>query len=179
MAKIYTKTGDDGTTALFDGTRVKKDHQRIGLYGEVDELNSIIGLAESFITDPVFKKDLYQIQRDLLALGANLANPGGLPQADKTQFNNDKVEWLENKIDEMQAGLEPLGSFILPGGSHSAGCLQVARCVCRRAERVLVSLLNNEKTDGVYLVYLNRLSDFLFLAARHANKLRGEDEIEW
>ena len=177
--KIYTKTGDDGTTALFDGTRVSKDHPRIDVYGAIDELDSMIGLAMSFMPNSNLQTDLSQVQRDLLALGANLANPDELKQKDKSHFAADKISGLEGKIDRLDAQLPPLKAFILPGGSSAAGALQVARCICRRAERKLTALSASNKINPVFLIYLNRLSDYLFMAARGANQSGGIKEAIW
>lgn len=177
--KIYTKTGDDGTTALFDGTRVKKSDLRVDLYGEIDELNGVIGLANSFIINAAFKKTLQQIQKDLFALGAKLANPEEKKQKDKADFDESKITWLENQIDEMEKTLNPMKSFILPGGSTAASSLHLARSVCRRAERKLVSYASNQEMNDLYIKYLNRLSDHLFVAARYANFLEGKEDIPW
>lgn len=177
--KIYTKTGDDGTTALFDGTRVKKNNARIDLYGDVDEINAAVGLANSFVSDRPFKAMLHQVQKGLFALGARLANPKDKKQKDKAQFDAAKITWLENQIDSMQEKITPMKTFILPGGNTAAGALHVARTVCRRAERKLVGLTNKHPLDPVYLKYLNRLSDYLFVAARYANHLVGEEDIPW
>ena len=177
--KIYTKTGDDGTTSLFDGSRVDKDDARVNIYGETDELNAVIGLAVSFLKDDEFKQSLYQVQKDLFALGAKLANPENKKQKDKADFGEEKITWLEKQIDQMDAGLESMTSFILPGGTNAAGSLHLARCVCRRAERNLVTFTKAAEMDSTYIEYLNRLSDYLFVAARHANHLAKEGDIKW
>jgi len=177
--KIYTKTGDDGTTALFDGTRVRKDDERVELYGDVDELNGILGLANSFIINADLKKAIQSIQKDLFALGAQLANPKHKQQKEKADFDETKVTWLENQIDQMEKALNPMKSFILPGGSSSSGSLHLARSVCRRGERKLVHFATKKDVDPLYIKYINRLSDYLFVAARYANFLEGKEDIPW
>lgn len=177
--KIYTKTGDDGTTSLFDGTRVSKNHERVDLYGEVDELNSVLGIAVTFCRDEPFSNKLKQIQKDLFALGANLANPNHLKQKDKSNFTDELVTRLETDIDAMETKLTPMKNFILPGGTEASAFLHLARTICRRAERKLVHLSQNETIDALFLRYLNRLSDHLFVAARFANVLSGKSDIEW
>ncbi|OVE81022.1 ATP:cob(I)alamin adenosyltransferase [bacterium K02(2017)] len=179
MAKIYTKTGDQGQTSLFDGTRVGKDHERIDLYGEVDELNSMIGLTLSFLDKDAHKQPLLQVQRDLFALGAKLANPADKKQKEKSDFDHTKIEYLEAQIDQMTAVLPALKSFILPGGNQAAASLHLARCICRRAERNLVKILNNNTLDELYLQYLNRLSDYLFVMARLVNFESGLQDTAW
>jgi len=177
--KIYTKTGDDGTTSLFDGTRVSKSHPRVDLYGDIDELNSIVGLAASFSSNHGFQEKLYNLQRDLFAIGSKLANPDERKQKEKADFCPDKITSLENEIDEMEKHLEPMTSFILPGGSQCSGFLHLGRTLCRRAERKLVSLSQDESIEGLYLHYLNRLSDYLFVAARFANHEENKADIPW
>lgn len=177
--KIYTKTGDDGTTALFDGTRVPKNHERVELYGDVDELNSVIGVAASFLKHEDFLKELHGIQKDLFALGAQLANPKHKKQKDKADFSAEKVTALEQSIDRMEKLLVPMTSFILPGGSLAAAFLHLARTVCRRAERKLVALAAHEDIDPLYMHFLNRLSDYLFVAARYANFLEKTSDVPW
>lgn len=177
--KIYTKTGDDGTTSLFDGTRVSKDHERVDLYGEVDELNGIVGLSMTFLKENSLKTTLFQIQKDLFALGAKLANPQHKKQKDKADFDESKITFLENQIDDMEAKLSPMKNFILPGGTSASGVLHLARCVCRRCERKIVHLNKTEAMDGLHIKYLNRLSDYLFVAARFANHLENTSDIEW
>lgn len=179
--KIYTKTGDDGTTALFDGSRVQKSHNRVDLYGEVDELNSTLGLAISFLQkeNAQLKPDLIQIQNDLFALGAKLANPKQLSQKEKSDFQADKVIDLEAKIDNMDAKLEALTTFILAGGTNAASFLHLARTQCRRTERKMIAFHQQEALDEVYLKYVNRLSDYLFTVARYANFLCQVEDIKW
>lgn len=187
--KIYTKTGDDGTTALFDGTRVPKHHVRVDLYGDVDELNSSLGIAISFMQDKNFQTELKNIQRDLFALGARLANPeekkrppkADRPQAgkEKSDFNEEKVVNLEKAIDRMENSLTPMKSFILPGGSPASAFLHHARTICRRAERKLTACSEKETITPLYTRYLNRLSDYLFVAARFANHLEKIPDVPW
>lgn len=177
--KIYTKTGDDGTTALFDGARVHKNHERVELYGDVDELNSVIGVAASFLKNEGLRKELHGIQKDLFALGAKLANPKEKKQKNKADFAEEKVTALEKSIDMMEKILVPMTSFILPGGSQAAAFLHLARTVCRRAERKLVALTTHEDIDPLYVHFLNRLSDYLFVAARYANLLEKNLDVPW
>ena len=177
--KIYTKTGDDGTTSLFDGTRVSKSHERVEIYGDVDELNSVVGIAISFVSDLSFKQQLQEIQKDLFALGSKLANPAAKKQKHKADFSEDKITTLEQQIDSMEESLAPMTSFILPGGDQAASFLHLARTVCRRAERKLVALATHEDIDRVHIIYLNRLSDCLFVCARFANFLEGKKDTPW
>ncbi len=177
--KIYTKTGDDGTTSLFDGTRVKKDHQRVDTYGDVDELNASLGVAITLLNDPEIKNLLLQIQRDLFAMGAQLANPQHKKQKNKADFGENKITALEKAIDRCDSEIDPIKNFILHGGSLPASHLDLARTVCRRAERKLVSLNQKETVDSQILIYLNRLSDLLFMLARMVNKRMGVKDIPW
>lgn len=177
--KIYTKTGDDGTTSLFDGTRVTKDHERVDLYGAIDELNACLGLAASFLSDEKLKGDLFEVQKDLFALGAHLANPAHKKQKAKSDFGDDKVIKLETQIDAMEEKLRPMTGFILPGGHSAAAALHVSRTICRCAERKLVKFNRTEKLDPLFLKFLNRLSDYLFVAARFANHLCHVDDVPW
>lgn len=177
--KIYTKTGDDGTTALFDGRRVGKDSERVTLYGEIDELNAVVGLAAAFLSDLDLLDRLFKTQKDLFALGARLANPGEKKQKTKSDFGATHVTRLEQEIDAMEARLTPMKNFILPGGSPAAAALHLARTVCRRAERRLVRFRAVEAVDEIYLIYLNRLSDYLFVCARLANHLAGREDVPW
>lgn len=180
MVKIYTKTGDDGTTALFDGSRVLKDDWRVEAYASVDELNAVVGQAvvavkkESDLADLLLK-----IQSDLFALGAKLANPAKKKQKQKADFPVERVTVLEKAIDVFETELSKLTSFILPGGCEAAALLHVARTSCRRAERRVVTLLKNAPTDEPLLIYLNRLSDLLFVMARVANARAGVNDVPW
>jgi len=183
--KIYTKTGDKGTTALYGGNRVSKASARVESYGNIDELNSFIGLAKSEITDEKVLNQLKKIQFDLFTLGSESATP-----TDKLTLANGKsrltlmiseteIEELENWMDEYETQLEPLQYFILPGGGKSATALHVCRTVCRRAERSLVFLNESEEVRPELIKYLNRLSDYLFVLARYVSKLNEEKEEYW
>jgi cob(I)alamin adenosyltransferase len=177
--KIYTKTGDDGTTSLFSGGRVSKTHLRVEAYGTVDELNSIIGVARAY--QPHTRTDawLAQVQTQLLNMGADLATPLDSKADWVIRIDADTVTWLEQSIDEMTAELPELKNFILPGGSLAAANLHVARTVCRRAERIVVQLQDHEPLGDHVLNYLNRLSDFLFTLARWENMQAGIPEDKW
>ncbi len=178
--KIYTRHGDQGQTALFDGTRVSKDHWRIETYGTVDELNSVLGLAAAVCTAPDMQALLLHIQHQLFNLGADLATPADSPNAHRVRrIAAADTEFLEKQIDMATARLAPLREFVLPGGTLPAAQLHVARTVCRRAERRLVTLMQHEKLDAQPLVYLNRLSDLLFTLARLANHLQGTMDVPW
>jgi cob(I)alamin adenosyltransferase len=178
--KIYTKTGDDGETALFDGTRVPKSDVRVAAYGDVDELNATIGLARSTLLaqDTQLVEMLEQIQRDLFALGSRLADPSHkiADRVAKAAIAPGDITRLEGWIDLLETELPALRRFILPGGSSAGSTLHVARTVCRRAERAMVALGG---LDRGLVVYVNRLSDLLFVMARAANKRAGTPEVEW
>ncbi len=176
--KIYTKTGDDGTTGLFNGERVRKDNLRISTYGTIDELNSIIGVAISFEKSERLADDLNTISNLLFKLGTDLATPlEPAPKFPIKRITEEEIIFLENLIDNYNEDLPPLRNFILPGGAHSAAFLQQARTVARRAERAIVSL-QNENDIGPFIVkFVNRLSDYLFTAARLSNKLSGQDDM--
>jgi len=177
--KIYTRTGDSGETSLFDGTRVEKNDARVDAYGEVDELNACIGLARACGSDAEIEAELIHLQRDLFALGAQLADPGEklAARVTKAVLGDDDVARLEQLIDRFEAQLPPLRRFILAGGSPSGAALHVARAVCRRAERRMVAL--RPAVDGVLVRYVNRLSDLLFVLARVVNHRAGAVETEW
>jgi cob(I)alamin adenosyltransferase len=172
--KIYTRTGDAGETSLFGGARVTKDDPRIEAYGTVDELSSCIGVARASWPEGRIDEELARVQSDLFDIGAQLAAPGS---ERFTGVAPSRVEQLERSIDAMERELAPLASFILPGGSAAASHLHVARTVCRRAERRVVSLQDDATRTTV--VYLNRLSDFLFVAARYANLKHGVADVPW
>lgn len=182
MSRIYTRTGDEGDTGLFGGGRVSKSHERVQAYGEVDELNAVVGWALTRLSGdlPDLRARLTAIQRDLFALGAHLATPadarsrGHLPA-----LPEDRPAEFEGWIDQAEEELEPLRSFILPGGSEAGAALHLARTVCRRAERAVVALSATTPLDPVILVYLNRLSDLLFDFARLANRRAGTEEAPW
>ena len=179
--KIYTRTGDRGETALFGGGRVRKDHPRVAAYGEVDELNSALGLARA-TEPPMLEPLLDAIQRDLFALGGQLASPEPDKVARalvKAALPEERVAALERAIDEADAELPPLRAFVLPGGTPKAAAFHLARTVCRRAERSVVRLADESAVPEVYLAYLNRLSDLLFTLARLANHRAGRPDAAW
>jgi len=178
--KIYTRTGDAGDTSLFDGTRVPKSNPRVDAYGDVDELSAVVGVARSATDHPDIAARLEIIQRDLFALGSRLADPSAriAGRVTKVILGADEVKRLEDWIDEYEERLPPLRRFILPGGNGAGAMLHVARTVCRRAERRIVSL-GPGAVDPLLLVYLNRLSDFLFVLARAVNQGSGQPEVEW
>jgi len=177
--KIYTRTGDSGDTSLFDGTRVKKDDPRVDAYGDIDELNAWLGLARASRLDPALDDDVVQLQRDLFALGAQLADPGHTlaPRVSKAVIGDADIARLESLIDRLEKELPPLRRFILAGGSPAGAALHVARTVCRRAERRIVAL--DPPVDPVLVRYVNRMSDLLFVLARAANHRGGVSETEW
>ena len=177
--KIYTRTGDTGETSLYDGTRARKDDARVDAYGEVDELNAWLGLARASHLDPALDEELVLIQRDLFALGAQLADPADklAPRVTKAVIGDDHVVRLEQLIDRLEDQLPPLRRFILAGGTPAGAALHVARTVCRRAERRMVGL--NPPVDPVLVRYANRLSDLLFVLARVVNYRGGVPETEW
>ncbi|TCZ68657.1 cob(I)yrinic acid a,c-diamide adenosyltransferase [Flaviaesturariibacter aridisoli] len=179
--KIYTKTGDKGTTALIGGTRVPKSHLRIESYGTVDELNSWIGVSMDHLSDAHSVMTLREIQDRLFTLGSALAcDPEKEPKLKIPDLHQGDVELLEKEIDRMNEALEPMRSFILPGGAPAVSFLHVARCVCRRAERLCVALQEvDADLETLILQYLNRLSDYLFVLARYAAHLLGVEEIKW
>ncbi|HUP89421.1 MAG TPA: cob(I)yrinic acid a,c-diamide adenosyltransferase [Longimicrobiales bacterium] len=179
--KIYTKNGDDGETGLFGGGRVPKSDLRVCAYGEVDELNAVIGMALLRVEQEDIRTTLKQIQADLFALGAHLATvvEKGKPQPKLPDLPVNSIAIMEQTIDAAEAELPPLKSFILPGGSEGGAALHFARTVCRRAERSVVALSEIEPVDGQLLIYLNRLSDFLFEMARLANNRSGISETKW
>lgn len=183
--KIYTKTGDKGTTALYGGTKVYKSDLRVEAYGTIDELNSFVGLALSEVQSEDLRKELSEIQFHLFTLGAEIATP-----ADKLFLANGKprlplvleesqVEDLEKSIDRMEGRLKPLEYFILPQGSRAVSSLHVSRTVCRRAERIVVQLAQEAELRDELIRYLNRLSDYLFVAARYLSHLNKEEESYW
>jgi cob(I)alamin adenosyltransferase len=178
--KIYTRTGDAGDTGLFDGTRVSKADPRVDAYGAVDETNAWLGLARASGLDSELAAMIETIQRDLFAVGARLADPGQriAERVTKAAVRPDAIEQMERWIDRLEEELPPLRRFILAGGSSTGAALHVARTVCRRAERRIVALGAGELEPEV-LVYMNRLSDFLFVLARAANKRAGVSEVEW
>ncbi|OLB66465.1 MAG: cob(I)yrinic acid a,c-diamide adenosyltransferase [Gemmatimonadetes bacterium] len=175
--KIYTKTGDAGETGLFGGGRVPKDDARVRAYGEVDELNAWIGFAIA-IHLPTFESNVLEvIQRDLFSIGAELATPDAKKL--RASLDDATVGALERVIDSYDPKLKPLKNFILPGGSPKAAALHVARTVCRRAERSVVTLARSQPVNPLIIQYLNRLSDLLFVLARAVNMQTGHDDIPW
>ena len=178
--KIYTKTGDRGDTRLFDGTRVRKSDERVEAYGDVDELNSFIGAAVSFLKDDALVSMLAEVQKDLFSVGAQLADPRFKDRTGaKFHIGRERIAALENAIDTFETELQPLRQFILAGGSHGGALLHVARTVCRRAERRVVSLSEKVEIHPSVIEYLNRLSDFLFVCARVVNHREGKQETVW
>ena len=177
--KIYTTTGDRGETSLYGGRRVPKDSLRIESYGTVDELNSALGMARA--EKPMHNLDgiLSRIQNRLFVLGADLATPEDKKGANIERIRDEDISDLERAIDALDSQLKPLSSFILPGGSRVAAQLHFARTICRRAERLVVKLSREEKIDPTCAVFLNRLSDLLFVLARYANTLDGQEETPW
>ena len=177
--KIYTKTGDQGDTSLFGGGRVSKNAPRIEAYGTVDELNSILGWALSQSPDPHIEETLSDLQQELFVLGADLATPIG-SKASVTRIQSEDFERLEQLIDRFDENLPSLKNFILPGGSSCGAALHLARTVCRRAERAVVACLQtDEEINKNTIVYLNRLSDLLFVLARYQNHWADQKETTW
>jgi cob(I)alamin adenosyltransferase len=184
--KVYTKTGDTGTTALFGGTRVPKDHIRIESYGTVDELNSHIGLIRDQDMNPHYKTILIEIQDRLFTVGAILATPpekevlkNGELRLQKLGILESDIELLENEIDTMEASLPQMTHFVLPGGHTTVSYCHIARCVCRRTERLAVHLDHNETVAPEAIKYLNRLSDYLFVLARKLTFDLKAEEVKW
>ncbi len=178
--KIYTKTGDAGETGLFGGARVSKASLRVDAYGQVDELNSVLGWVRVEVSDHSVDTLLNRIQNELFEVGAELGSV-----AEKTEksgvprIGEDQVQALETAIDTFEQGLAPLTNFVLPGGSEGAARFHLARCTCRRAERSLVALATEEPLRGELFRYLNRLSDLLFVLARHSNQASGVGDTPW
>jgi cob(I)alamin adenosyltransferase len=180
--KIYTKTGDSGDTGLFGGGRVRKDDPRVEAYGDVDELNAVLGLVRSADTMPSVDEVIVPIQRDLFSIGALLATPDHEKMEQhltKARIDDERIAELERAIDACDRELEPLKAFILPGGTQKAAALHVARTVCRRAERRVIHLQREVDIPQIVVVYLNRLSDLLFTLARRANSVAGIGEVTW
>lgn len=184
--KVYTKTGDTGTTALFGGTRVPKHHIRIESYGTVDELNSYIGLIRDQEINQDYKNVLIEVQDRLFTVGAILATPpekeilkNGQPRLQNLGIVESDIEFLEKEIDKMDESLPQMTHFVLPGGHTTVSYCHIARCVCRRAERLAVHLNEIEPTDELVIKYLNRLSDYLFVLARKLSYDLQADEIQW
>ena len=177
--KIYTKTGDRGETSLFGGMRIPKDSLRIDAYGTVDELNSLIGLCRSLSITKEVDVILEQVQNDLFTLGADLATPHDAGRKTFRRIGEAEIRRLEHHIDGIEPTLEPLKSFVLPGGNQASATLHVARTVCRRAERLVVRLGREEQLGDPPRVFLNRLSDLLFVMARWLNLIGKTPETRW
>jgi cob(I)alamin adenosyltransferase len=178
--KIYTKTGDKGQTALYGGERVDKDAARVMAYGTVDELNACLGLARAHLPDHKIDQELAQIQNTLFDVGADLATPSDSPYRKKlTPIDSEDIALLEGHIDRYDEDLMALKNFILPGGHEAAAALHLARAVARRAEREVVSLGKQEAINADVIVYLNRLSDYLFTLTRIVNMKMGVSETKW
>ncbi len=177
--KIYTKTGDRGETSLFDGTRVAKNDPRVAAYGEVDEVQAALGVALATDLDRELADIVVALQRDLFALGARLADPSHriAPRVSKIVIDDESIVRLEGWIDRLEAELPPLRHFILAGGAASGAALHLARTICRRAERATLAL--GDAVEPILIVYLNRLSDLLFVMARASNHRAGVAETEW
>ncbi len=176
--KIYTKTGDKGTTSLIGGTKVSKSHLRIEAYGTVDELNSYIGLCRDLLTDNNGRAILQEVQDRLFTIGSSLAcDPEKEPKMKIPDLKEEDITLLEKEMDKMNETIPPMKSFILPGGHITVSQLHIARCVCRRAERCCVRL--EQETEPIILKYLNRLSDYLFILARFASWQLKVEEIPW
>ena len=179
--KIYTKTGDKGSTSLIGGTKVPKSHLRIEAYGTIDELNSSIGLCRDLLNDNESRKILLEIQDRLFTIGSSLAcDPIKAPKMRIPDLKDADVTLLENEIDRLNEMLPPMKSFILPGGHPTVSQIHITRCVCRRAERCCVRLeLESLEVEPIILQYLNRLSDYLFILSRYVGKLLDTPELPW
>ena len=179
--KIYTKTGDKGSTSLIGGVRVLKSHIRIESYGTVDELNSYMGMVNDMAAEPRINDWIREIQDRLFTIGSELATtPDKEVKMKLPDLHNTDVQWLEQRIDEMNGSLPEMRSFILPGGNLAASTCHVARCVCRRVERICVAMQEqNEHIPELIIPYINRLSDFLFVLARYISHINGAEEIPW
>lgn len=180
--KIYTKTGDKGETGLFGGGRVPKDHPRVAAYGDIDELNSVLGVVRATANQQFADSLLESIQRDLFAIGGHLAtpDPGRVAKSlEKGALSPSRIAEFEQQMDEAERTLPPLRAFVLPAGSSVAASLHLARTVCRRAERSVVHLAHDHEVPELFIVYLNRLSDLLFTLARMANFRDGISDVTW
>lgn len=178
--KIYTKTGDQGKTSLVGGVKIDKSDLALDVYGTLDELNSFLGFLQSKITTSSCHKILNRLQNQLFILSAEIATPDKEKRSQYTsQITQGDVTFLEDTIDQLSEKLVPLKSFVLPGGSERGAICHIARTVCRRAERLLAKWSNEHETEPIWLIYLNRLSDLLFVFARYLNKLDGRQEFKW
>ena len=181
LSKIYTRTGDEGKTSLVGGQRVSKDDARIAAYGDIDELNSFLGAAICSIPEKLnpLKAELVRVQHELFNLGSQLATLPTDLHPNQPVIRADDVKRLEDSIDAMNANLQPLRSFVLPGGGRLNAELHICRTVCRRAERNLITLTQTTGVSSVALEYVNRLSDFFFVASRHASRVLNQPETLW
>jgi cob(I)alamin adenosyltransferase len=180
--KIYTRTGDAGETGLFGGGRVKKYHPRVAAYGDIDELNSSIGVARAAPPEDLFDDLLASIQRDLFSLGGHLATPDPdkvRKALEKADLDQGRIVLFERAIDQAESELPPLKAFVLPAGTPKSAALHLSRTICRRAERSVVQLAAESAVPELFLVYLNRLSDLLFTLARLANHRAGVGDVTW
>ena len=177
--KIYTKKGDTGTTSLFGGTRLSKSHIRIESYGTVDELNSHLGLIRDLTSEESMRSDLKSIQETLFTIGSHLAADPTKEKLWLPEIKESEIDLLESGIDNMQNELPELKFFILPGGHPTVSQCHIARCVCRRAERVVVALSEIDRVENVLIKYLNRLSDYLFVLSRYIGKQNDAEEVKW
>lgn len=178
MSKIYTKTGDKGLTSLFNGVRVSKNDLRVNCYGTVDELNSVIGIAICYVPLGDFKNDLLNLSGELFRFGSDLASPyNPPPKFEINRINQCDIQLLENLIDKYTEEMPKLSAFILPGGSPASAFLHQARAISRRAERLIVELSTVEEIGEFVIQYINRISDYLFTAARYANFIQNIDDI--
>jgi len=178
LNKIYTRTGDDGSTGLADGSRTNKDCFRVRAYGEVDEANSAIGIARLYIDNVELDRSLARIQNDMFDLGADLSTPTLEDDSKSLRIVQSQIDRLETELDALNADLSPLKTFVLPGGSKPAAYLHMARAISRRAEREIVAMAREENVNPLALKYINRLSDYLFVAARWCNK-QGRTDVKW
>ncbi len=177
--KIYTKKGDEGKTGLIGGTRVTKNALRIDAYGTIDELNSYIGVVRDYQIDEIYKKQLIEIQDRLFTIGSSLASDPEKSNMKIPDLNESDIAFLEQCMDEMDSQLPEMRYFVLPGGNHAVSFCHVARCVCRRAERLIVELKQNEFVAPLVLTYMNRLSDYLFVLSRKIAMDLNADEQPW
>lgn len=177
--KIYTKTGDDGTTGLLGGERVSKANAKIEAYGTIDELNAFMGMVRDLCDSDRVHEQMTAIQSHLFVIGSHLATSDKGTKMNLPEIKNSDIEQLEIWMDEMDQELPPLQHFILPGGHQASSAAQMARCVCRRAERRIVEVLNSEKKFAIQLKYINRLSDYLFMLSRHILHEHGIAPLKW
>lgn len=176
--KIYTKTGDKGETGLWGGGRISKSAARIHAYGTIDECNAVLGIVRSFDLPSEIETPLKEVQNLLFVCGSDLATPGDKQKA-IDRIGKKDIEFLESRIDRLEKSLPALNQFIIPGGEQSAAYLHLARTICRRAERWIVEVVANDPVHKDALIFINRLSDFLFVAARSANQKAGLNDIPW